>query len=140
MKNSLFIVGLAVFLGFAFCRNAAADTPNCSDHRFTYFDVKNRVAVSTTPSAPTKILTAVSGPAWVQIRLRWSGSGTLPNGENLLLSNSSTTFSVSFTTGTSGILATNEPNMFDLGCYSGNLYGLIVGSTSAQNAEVFRKR
>lgn len=139
MKRSIIFLLAAFFcLGPGLIRAAS---PNCYDTNFTYFETASRVSVSTTPTSATKILTAVSGPSWVWVRLQWSGSGTLPNSEFLLLSQSSTTFSVSTTTGTARIVASNEQNnIFEIGCYSGDLYAVVTGTTAAQNVEVFRKR
>lgn len=110
--------------------------------RGTSFGTKTLVSVSTTPASPTTILAPTQGACQeVKLLLLWSGSGTKPNGEYLLLSDTSSGFSTSVTTGTFRIPAGNSTNEFlDLGEYAGPLYGVIVGTTSAQAVSVVRKK
>ena len=107
----------------------------------TYLETSTMVAVSTTPSSPTQILAATNWSADVGILLNWSGSGTKPNNEYLLLSSSNSGFSTSASTGTARIVAGNsESERVWLTNYTGPLYGVVIGTTSAQNVSVVRKK
>lgn len=107
----------------------------------TELETKSMVSVSTAPASPTTILSGTNGNADVLIMLHWSGSGTYPNSEFLLLSNSSTGFSNSASTGTVRIPAGQEPHHFiNLGDYRGALYGVVIGTSAAQNVSVIRKK
>lgn len=110
--------------------------------RGTSFGSKTMVSVSTTVASPTTILSVTQGACQeVKLMLVWSGSGTKPNGEYLLLSDSASGFSNVASTGTFRIPAGNLANeFFDLGEYAGPLYGVVIGTTSAQNVAVLRKK
>lgn len=107
----------------------------------SYLETAQMVSVSTTPSSPTTLLSAVNRGGSVYVLLHWSGSGTKPNGEYLLLSSSSSGFSTSASTGTARIPAGNSIDAgLYLGTYNGPLYGVVVGTTTAQNVTVIRKK
>lgn len=107
----------------------------------TYLETSLMVAVSTTVSSPTTIVSATNWAADVGILLNWSGSGTKPNGEYLLLSSSNSGFSNVASTGTARIAADNsEASRLWLNNYNGPLYGVVIGTTSAQNVSVIRKK
>lgn len=107
----------------------------------TYLETASMVAVSTTPTLPTTILAATAGGANVKLMLNWSGSGTYPNSEYLLISSNSTGISTQATNGTIRIPAGQRPSDFiDLGDYKGPIYGVVLGTTSAQNVSVLRKK
>lgn len=107
----------------------------------TYLETNTQVSVSTTPSSPTQIIAATTWQGDVGVLLIWSGSGTKPNGEYLLLSSSNSGFSTSASTGTARVPASNlESERLWLKDYTGPLYGVIVGTTSAQNVSVIRKK
>lgn len=134
---SFVVVGSLLLLAAGPLRPAFAD---CDGSTFV---TKAMVAVSTTPASPTTLLaTSAPGPvSCVQIMLHWSGAGTYPNSEFLLLSDSSSGFSTSATTGTIRIPAGQRPSDFlDLGQWRGPLYGVVIGTTSAQNVSVLRKK
>ena len=107
----------------------------------TYLETSKMVSVSTTPASPTLIIAATTWQADVGILLNWSGSGTKPNGEYLLLSSASTGFNTSASSGTARVVAGNsESERMWLTNYSGPLYGVIVGTTSAQTVSVLRRK
>lgn len=107
----------------------------------TVFDQATQVNVSTIVASPTQILPAVYATSDVMIMLNWSGSGTYPNNEFLLLSSSGTALSTSTTAGTFRIPAGNRPSDFiSLNNYRGPLYGVVLGTTSAQIVSVMRKK
>lgn len=137
-KSLSFVVAVALLLlGAGPLRPAFAD---CDGSTFL---TRAMVSVSTTPASPTTIF-ATSGPgpmSCVQIMLHWSGSGTYPNSEFLLLSESSTGFSTSGSTGTFRLPAGQRPSdFFNLGGYRGPLYGVVIGTTSPMNVSVLRKK
>jgi hypothetical protein len=103
-------------------------------------NISDMVAVSTTPASPTKIIDGSIGRSTVKIMLHWSGSGTYPNGEFLLLRSDSSDFNTSATTGTARIPAGQRPSDFIEIDVNSNLYGVIVGTTGAQNVTVIRTR
>lgn len=107
----------------------------------TALQTKVMVAVSTTPASPTQLLAATNTSCGeVYLMLHWSGTGTYPNSEFLLLSDSSSGFSTSATTGTVRIPAGQRPSDFlSLGLYRGPLYAVVIGTTSAMNVSVIRK-
>lgn len=137
-KTLSFVIGAALlFITVGPLRSAFAEC-----HGSTIL-TKAMVAVSTTPSSPTTLFatSAPGAPACVQIMLHWSGSGTYPNSEYLLISDSSSGFSNSATTGTIRVAAGQRPSdFFDLGEYIGPLYAVVIGTSAAQNVSVFRKR
>lgn len=137
-KSLSFVVALAGMLlasslgssAFAECRGTSLGT-------------KSHVAISTTLASPTTLIApgALGSCQEVWIMLNWSGSGTKPNGEYMLLSDSSTGISTSATNGTIHIPAGNAPNeFFRLGEYAGPLYAVVQGTTSAMTAEILKKK
>jgi hypothetical protein len=107
----------------------------------TYFETNKVVSVATTPATPTLILADSPGDASVKLMLHWGGTGTKPNGEYLLLSDSNVAISTSSTVGAARIPAGNSVNeIYDLGDYRGAVYGVVLGTTSAQLVSVIRKR
>lgn len=104
---------------------------------------KVMVAISTTATLPTTILAggALGACQEVKILLHWSGAGTKPNNEYLLLSDTASGFSTSATTGTLRIPAGNLPNeFFNLGEYAGPLYGVVTGTAAVLNVSVYKKK
>lgn len=107
----------------------------------SYLETAQMVSVSTTITSPTTLLSPVNRGGSVYIMLHWSGSGTKPNGEYLLLSSASSGFSNSASTGTARIPAGNSIDAgLYLGTYNGPLYGVVIGTTSAQSVTVIRKK
>lgn len=99
--------------------------------RGTQLDKKVVIAVSTIVASPSTIIAPGSLGACQEVKLMllWSGSGTKPNGEYLLLSDTNSGF---VSTGTLRIPAGSAANeYFDLGEYAGPLYGVVVGTSSA---------
>ena len=107
----------------------------------TYID-GSQVAVATTPATPTKLISACPTAAGdVGILPFWSGSGTKPNGEYLLLSSENVALSTLTNSGTLRIPAGNlESERIWLKDYVGALYGVVIGTSSSMNVSVIRKR
>ena len=117
--------------------------PAFADCRGASLATKSTVAVSTTIGSPTTLIAAgalgTCQEVWVM--LNWSGTGTKPNGEYLLLSDTSTGISSSTTTGTFRIPAGNSPSeFFRLGEYAGPLFAIAQGTTSALNVSILKKK
>lgn len=104
----------------------------------TLFDTAKQISVATTTASPTLILSSIYSSADVALMLNWSGSGTFPNNEYLLLDSKNTNFT---STGTLKIPAGQRPSDYlYLNNYRGPLYGVVVGTTSAQTVFVLRKK
>lgn len=122
-----------VFAGALLLTAAWPLRPAMAECRGTNLATKTMVAVSTTITSPTTLIAAGSLGACqeVKILLHWSGSGTKPNSEFLLLSDT-TSFSNSASTGTFRIPAGNLPDeFFNLGEYAGPLFAVVIGTTGA---------
>lgn len=114
--------------------------------RATSLSLKSMVAVSTNIASPTTLISPTIGACQeVKLLLHWSGSGTKPNNEYLLLSDTNSGFSSSASTGSIRIPAGNLPNeFFDLGEYAGPLYAVVIGTTgagtTAPNVSVLKRK
>ncbi len=108
---------------------------------WTYLETNTQVAVSTTITTPTTLIAASNWSAEVGILPIWSGAGTKPNSEYLLLSSSLTGFSNVASTGTARVAAGSlESDRLWLTNYSGPLYAVAIGTTTAINVSVIRKK
>lgn len=133
---------LIAFIGGLLLSAAGPLRPAFAECMATNLGTPTVVAVSTTMASATTILAPTNlSCADVQIMLNWSGSGTYPNGEYLLLSDSSVGISSNTSSGTFRIPAGQRPSDFlNIGSYKGPLYGVVMGTTSAQGVFVIRKK
>ena len=107
----------------------------------TNFETSKMIAVSTTPASPTKLLDALSGDASVCIQPLWSGTGTKPNGEGIVIADTNVTIATNVATGYARIPAGNlVSEIFCIGDYKGALYGVTFGTGTPLDVMVLRKR
>ncbi len=107
----------------------------------TFIETTSMVQVSTTVSQPSLIIAGTQWTADVGILFNWSGAGTKPNGEYLLLSSSSTGLSSATANGTARISAGNlESERVWLTNYTGPLYGVMIGTTATPTVSIIRKK
>lgn len=111
---------------------AGPPRPAFADCRGAYMETASMVLVSTTVALPTRLLNSTDGQPCVDILLNWSGTGTKPNNEFLLVQTSSFGFSSSASTGTVRIPAGNSmSDAYSFGEYRGQLWAVVIGTTGA---------